>query len=427
MILGFTPFECVCNCIFYFEFCVFIGSVLTPRFNKCWTYASYAFVILLALLGSGLFAKMSFMRILTLPVILMIYNLVFYRDKRLRCIFAAWMVPVIIFLSEIIVVALIYNPEMLQARLHEAPIGEQILCWGVEMLSAAFLYWCAALVLNRVRNHFRIRDMLMYVFFPVSQFLLLYGWINTSRELGQSTQQQLLILAVLVVCLVADVGLFASMILVSRQRDLEQENQLLARQIDVQRSHYAGLTVQFESIRSMRHDIAKHLTAISAMLSAGLNSEAAAYAAELDRRAYDRNLGICEHPVVDAYIYSAIQKGKEMGITVDAAVSVPADVNILPTDLICTYGNLLDNSFDACYQCPNSVIRVRTSVLGEYLVISTVNPLGPVKEQKSHIRGLERGIGFKVLGDLATKYNGNFHYFIENGNFCAEITYWLKG
>ena len=333
MILEFTPFELACNGIFYAEFCVFLNAVLTPRFRKGWMCLSYVFLVVVTLMATLLFEKMTLMRILTLPVILMGYNLLFFRDKPLRCIFSAWLVPVVIFLSEVLVVALIYNADMLNATLNTAPIQEQVLCWGVEMVSAGVLYWVTSLVLNRVRNRFSIREMLMYTFFPVSQFLLLFGWMNAARELGQSSNHQLMVLAVLLVCLGADAGLFASMIRMSHQIELETENQLLAEQIEAQRAHYADLAAQYENIRSMRHDIAKHISAMDGLLVSGRHEEAAAYVSELRAGSYDKDLGICEHPVVDAYLYSAVHKAKERQVILDAVVVVPCDISIAATDL----------------------------------------------------------------------------------------------
>ena len=388
-------------------------------------YASYPALVVLVLLASTLSAKMTLLRILTMPVLLMAYNLIFYRDKRLRCIFAAWLVVVIIFLSEIMVVAFIYNEEMLNASIHEASLREQIVCWGSEMITAGVLYWVTALALNRVRNRFSVREMLMYTFFPVSQFLLLYGWINAIRQLDRSTDQQLLVLVVMIVCLAADVGVFASMIRVSRQIELETENRFLAAQIEAQREHYTELTAQYEDIRRMRHDIAKHIHAMDGLLTTGRSGEAAAYVAELKAGAYHSSLGICEHPVVDAFLYSAVQSAARGGFVLDVAVSVPADVPVASTDLVCTYGNLMDNAFEACEGLEGAAVRLRTHIAAGYLVISTENPIGPDSGRKTRIQGLERGIGLRVLAGLAEKYNGSFRYSGENGVFRAEILYRL--
>lgn len=427
MIFGFKPFEMLCNIIFYFEFCVFLHNVLTPRFRKLWTYLSYVVLVIFVLLASTVFEKMSLLRISILPVTLMIFNLIFYRDKRLRCIFCAWLVLGIMFLSEVIVVALVYSHEMLDASLQDAPIGEQLICWGIEMVSAGVMYWASSVVMNRVRNRFRVREMLMYTFFPVSQCLLLYGWINTARQLGRSPEQQLLVFVVLLICLIADAGLFASMIRVSNQVELETENRLLAAQIEDQRAHYAGITAQYESIRAMRHDIAKHISAMDSLLVSGRNEEAAAYVSELRTGSYDKSLGICEHPVVDAYLYSAIHKSKENHITLDAVVSIPTDISVTSTDLVCTFGNLLDNAFEACLGQEGAVIKLRAGIKAGCLLISTENPLGTGHEKKVRIHGLERGLGLRVLKKMAEKYDGSLRYYAENDTFRTEVTYLLKG
>ena len=425
MIFGFTPFECICNLIFYSEFCVFLNSILTPRFGKCCTYISNLIVVVYLLLVSTVFARMSVLRILTLPVSLTVYNLIFYRDKRLRCVFAAWIVPVIIFLSEVIVVALVYNQEMLAAQLHTAPMKEQILCWGVEMVSAGLLYLVTSLVLNRVRNKLGVREMLMFTFFPMSQFLLLYGWMNATR-FSTNEYHRLLVLVAMFLCLGTDVGLFAAILRVSRQKELEVENFQLAAQIEAQRTHYADLTVQYESIRRMRHDINKHINAVRSLLVAGRNEDAAAYMEEIDEAPYDMTLGICEHPVVDAFLHSAMGKAEKNGFSLDALVSVPAEVPIAASDLVCTYGNLLENAFEACRDVPGATVTLRTAVHSGYLAISTENPVGPETGRRTRIQGLERGIGFRVLKDLAKKYNGSFRYQTDGDVFRAEITYRLE-
>lgn len=421
MILGFTPLEIIFNVIFYMEFCVFLHHVLIPRFSGKWMWPIYFFLSVGLIALSALFPRMTVLRILTLPVVLSVFNMIFYRDKRLRCIFVAWLVMLVIFLSEIMVVAFVYQPEMLEARLYEASLKDQIVCWLVEYISAGIMYWVISLVMNRVRNRLTVREMVMYSFFPVSQGLLLYGWLNATR-LNGGDNFRLLVVFVMLICLAADAGLFASMLRLSRQTELETENRFLAAQIEAQREHYAELTAQYESIRRMRHDIAKHLNVMDELLSSGQSEAAAAYVAELQVSSYDRSLGICQHPVVDAYLHNAIRRAKETGLVLDVSVSIPADAAIADTDLVCTFGNLLDNAFEACEGLPGAVIQIRGHVAAGCLMISTENPLGEQKEKKARIRGLERGIGLRVLENLAKKYGGSFRYGMDNGSFRSEIT-----
>lgn len=286
-IWGFTPLEFVCNIVFYFEFCLFFHMVLTPRFKRSRMFLSYSVLVLALLAMSNVLPRMSILRVLQVPIALMVFNCIFYKDKLLRCVFCAWVVVVIILFSEYVCLATLYVPEVLSGSLSSASVKDQVFVWSVEMTSAGVMYWLTALALNRVRNRFNVREMLMYSFFPVSQFLLLYGWLNATRLSGED-RHQLLIIVVMLLCLAADVGLFASMFRVSRQIELETENRLLAAKIEAQRAHYEELTAQYDNIRRMRHDIAKHINAMDALLAAGREEEAAAYAAEL-AETYDRN------------------------------------------------------------------------------------------------------------------------------------------
>lgn len=424
MILEFTVFEYICNVIFYLEFCVFLHAILTPRFKTGWMILAYLFLTNGILIASHFSMKMSMARILLLPGTLMVFNCIMYRDKRLRCIFCAWLVMAIMFLAELLVLAVAYPPEMLAGRISDASVLNQILYWSMEIGGGAVLYWVVSLVMNRVRNRFTVREMLMYSFFPVSQCLLIYGWLNATRFSG-GERHQLLVIIVVFLCLLADVGLFTSMIRVSRRAELEMENRLLEAQVSMQQSHYRELSAQHESIRRMRQEVDGHIRAMNELLASGRHSEAAAYVTELRGSAYDRTLGICQHPVVDAYLHNAAQRAGEEGLRLEIKASVPADISIADTDLVCTFGNLLDNAFEACAGRGGAVIHLRAHTAAGYLLISTENPIGDAGEKKQRIQGLERGIGLRVLEGLAEKYSGSLRYGAEDDSFRTEITYKL--
>lgn len=423
-IFGTPIFEYICNILFYLEYCLFLHSVLTPRFKTKWMMLSYLLLTNGVMLVSFLFVKMSVGRILLLPTILMIFNCAVYKDKRLRCIFCAWLVVAIMFLTELLVLAIAYPPEMLAGRISDATMKNQLLYWSMELGGGAVLYWLVSLWMNRVKNRFNVREMLMYSFFPVSQCLLLYGWINATRFSG-GERHQIMIAVVVVLCFIADAGLFTSMLRVSRRAELETENRLLEAQVAIQQTHYRELSAQHENIRRMREEVAGYIRAMNELLASGRNEEAAAYVTELRETSYDRSLGICQHPVVDAYLHNAAQRAAETGVALEIKVSVPAVVSVVDTDLVCTFGNLLDNAFEACEGQEDASVFLRAAVMTGYLVITMENSLGGEKEKKARIQGLERGIGLRVLEGLAKKYDGNLRYGEENGLFRTEIAYKL--
>lgn len=287
-IWGFTPLEFVVNFILYYAFFLFADQVMTCRIRSVWRFAVYGAATVFILFFSSLVEKMSALCVFALPVELMLFNLLLFRDKPLRAIFSAWCCFLILLISEFLVIGLFFPQEVVELRFEEMPILDQVMIWSVDAVSLMLLLWLVSLGMNRVRNKFSLREMLMYAFFPVSQCFMLYGWMMSILENAGDDGQQVLALVVMVICLAADVGLFTSMFRVSRQIELEAENRLLAAQIERQRAHYEELTAQYESIRRMRHDIAKHIDAMDALLATGRGEDAAAYVSEL-AQVYDRN------------------------------------------------------------------------------------------------------------------------------------------
>lgn len=110
----------------------------------------------------------------------------------------------------------------------------------------------------------------------------------------------------MLVCIAADAFLYLAVRGMAQRSALKAKNDLLSAQIDRQKEHYAALTAQYANIRRMRHDIAKHLDTMQALLQSGQYQAAAAYSNEVSAQAQvQAHLGICENPIVDAYLFPA--------------------------------------------------------------------------------------------------------------------------
>lgn len=413
-------FELMCNSVLLIIVHIFLNTMLTMRYSKHFTWIMQGLHVVAAMTVCELIARTSPCRAIVVPVSVLLFVLFMYRDRWWTCVFLTICYGIL----ESIAVALFYPADLVAGAVQMPPM-HAFLAWMPLIFATVFFLWLVFLGLRWMQDRIGFRELLMYAGFPISQFLLFLGW---NRAVGLSGQDanDIYMFVIMLFCAVADIGLFASMFRVSRQAELETENRLLAFQIEAQRAHYTDITAQYESIRHMRHDIAKHIAAMDSLLASGRSEEAAAYVAELKAVSYDASLGICEHPVVDAFLHRTIRNGEADGWSVEASVTVPADISVSDTDLICTFGNLLDNAVEACSGMKDPVIRMSARVAAGFLVISMENPVGPSDERKSRIPGLARGVGLRVLEDLAEKYDGSFHYTAADGVFRAEITYRLE-
>ena len=258
-------------------------------------------------------------------------------------------------------------------------------------------------------NQLPARQYWFFLFFPVSQFVLLTGYVFSIAE-NISTRTSLLVLGCTVVCFAADFIWFREIRRLSDNARLKAENDLLGRQIEAQREYYKTLTANYADMAALRHDIANHMFTVRALLLDGKSDEAMQYAARLEQSpAAQSILSACKNSVVHSFLRHRLQelKGKEISSSFDVTLAPVAGIS--DTDLIIALGNLLDNAVEACMAAQERRIRLTVRQTDGYIHIETENTCAPgTMPKKRRIAYLDRGIGSSILRSLAEQYHGSY-------------------
>ena len=199
---------------------------------------------------------------------------------------------------------------------------------------------------------------------------------------------------------------------------------MLEKQLDTQLSHYTALTSQYEINRRIRHDILHHVNTIQYLLANGQQQEATEYAGQfLAENQRGSQLGQCDNPVVDAFLYGRVKEAEAQGVTVDTNVILPSELPVSNTDLIIVFGNLMDNAMEACAKVESPAIQMNAHVEKGHLVITESNPAPPEPEQRKQRRipELERGVGMHILESVTEKYHGSCVSEIHDGQYSVSI------
>lgn len=115
------------------------------------------------------------------------------------------------------------------------------------------------------------------------------------------------------------------------------------------------------------------------------------------------------------------------GLRLATDVSLPSNLSVTNPDLICIFGNLLNNAQEACQAMPDADIHLSVTYHEPYLRIVCTNPLandlqGQSDEQKKRrIPELERGIGHSILRTMAERYDGQFRTETTGQSYEAEV------
>lgn len=353
-------------------------------------------------------------------IIYVAFFLWLFTDPKLKIFFSLFMLLVCGGFIELVGTGTYFPPEVLLELRSFSPLKGG--CYAaVHIPLTAIFYYLLYLFLNRFRYSLGIRDYLLFALFPFSHFLMMYGWIELLR-IYDGAEYTVHFLIAIAACAAADIGVFQAVRHTTQKAQLAAENDQLALQLKAQEKHYTDLTAQYESIRRMRHDIANHLNVMQSLLESSQNDEAAAYISELIAQPYDTTLGLCEHPIVDAFLRSKITSAKTDGTEIRCQISLRADLPVSNVDLIRAFGNLLDNACEACSNISGAVVDLKCVESHGLLIIITENPMpdAPFEKQEG-IPGLERGVGTRILTDLAQKYDGRLKQEEQSGLHRAEL------
>ena len=398
-----------------------LNFTLTMRYSRKLTLFLQCLWFPLYFFGSRALPFLSEMRVLFSFIIYIAAALILYTDHWSKIFFSSAMVFATIITNEVIGASLYYPEEALMGNSLSMSTPEFLKFMSVSLATAAILYLLLCLFLNRQKYRLKAADWGLFALFPVSQYVLMYGWFDSIRY-TDSSGRALFFVIVICSCIISNIGLLAAVMRIAQRTQLAAENSILAAQVDSQEKHYQDLTSQYESIRRMRHDIANHLNAMEGLMASGRNTEAQEYLKELNSTPIDSTLGMCEHPVVDAFLHNRISAARSSGVEIEAAIDLPANVPVSNVDLIRVFGNMLDNALEAYYQCAPQKILISCSRARGCLIISTTNPVNHSSNIKGQrIAGLERGIGQHVLSDIAAKYGGSLSFSEDEGIFSAEL------
>lgn len=411
------------NILYYCMWFAVLNRTHCPRFGRAATLTvEFIFNLLILNIAMCLMPFMSGLRMFLGYAAFFLVCFVLFRDPKLKISLTLCLLMILNVLNEMLGAATYFPAAALAGTLELMSNTELILqFYGPYLticgLSCLLLY----IFLNHNSLSLSVWDCALLVLFPMSQFILMVGWLKL-LVVDRSFAASLFFAAAMFICLLADIALFIVIRSVAHRAQLESENRQFAQLMDEQVKHYEALTTQYEDIRRMRHDIAKHMDTVDSLLSRGEHDQARIYVSEMKGESRESTVQFCRHPVADAFLHSRLKAAEEKGIKTDFMGDIRADVDISSTDLIRCLGNLLDNAYEGCQAAGSNAITLRCAESGEHLVIITENrnaATSTVRQQR--IPGLERGVGTRVLSDIAAKYAGSFASEETDGIYRARL------
>lgn len=219
------------------------------------------------------------------------------------------------------------------------------------------------------------------------------------------------------------------------QQEEKIQNGLLAAQMDSIRRHIGQVESLYQSIRSIRHDMANHIITLERLYAGNKAEEAKAYTLELKaalaEAAGDINSG---NPVTDVILQEMRVEAEKRKIRFDMDFHYPTGAGVNAFDISVILNNALQNALDNAEKGGEPYISILSYRRNNAYMIEIHNSFtgnlqwdeGKGLPVTSKGKGDIHGYGLANIRKVAGKYFGDIDVTLRNGDFCLSIMLMLE-
>ena len=303
-------------------------------------------------------------------------------------------------------------------------ITQRYICMA---LCKVFLFTVSILVLRlwKSKTHFSLFDLLIYVVLPCASIYELYVLIRIGMLYDLDRVKILVIGTIIGICVI---NIFSYILFKRLSESLHEtyELKLYHQQVEDEKKLYAEMNDNYQRICKIKHDVNKHIDAISALVYNGEGETAEEALTELKNRigsiAGSLTTG---NPTIDFIINSKLSDHKDLNLfLINSSINVD---RVDPLDLASLIGNIIDNALEALEKSTEKRLEIDFSTSDDYQSIIIKNSIdSSVLETNPDLDSTKKdkvnpGLGTKIIRDITEKYEGICSFFEKNGMFGVHV------
>ena len=214
--------------------------------------------------------------------------------------------------------------------------------------------------------------------------------------------------------------LYAILVLENHQR-LEEADKLAS----LRESYYQGLQREERQVRTLRHDLRNHLTALRGLVDMGEDGKALQYIDQLaDSPALRGGKRLCENDAANAVLSAKAEAMGRSGLTADFSVSLPKDLPLAEVDLCALLGNAADNAMEAAEEAEDKTVTLRCRAEKGLFMLRVENAYaGELAPDLATTKADRTSHGFGLAGmrEIAERLGGSLETRAGGGRFQLVV------
>lgn len=249
---------------------------------------------------------------------------------------------------------------------------------------------------------------------PFSTDVEYYFYLNIVKKFGYT---------ILPFVFISALTLLLAAVVLSRHETLEQESKMAA----LREVYYSGLKQEQNQLRTLRHDLRNHITALQGLLEQDKQSELAHYLTQLSESpALGSGKSYTDNEIVNIVLSSKASQMETVGLVPNFTVQLPKNLPISAPDLCALFGNALDNAIEGASDAKNHDILLRAKVDKGLFILQVQNEIGSVVNADLSTTKTDtgrHGFGLTGMQEIAVRHGGSLNTTVKNGLFELFICF----
>lgn len=214
----------------------------------------------------------------------------------------------------------------------------------------------------------------------------------------------------------------------------KMENEYIKEQMRIYHKHYDKLILEKERLKKINHDIKNHIICLKEIVRK--EDRVSKYVEEIENIIYiDNNTFSTGNMILDILINEKYNECQKLEIDFISDIYNIEKLDFISSIDICTiFGNLLDNSIEACKKVKyiNKKIEIKGNIVNNFFVLKIYNTKeGEIKKLDNRILTTKEdveyhGIGLKSIKDIINKYNAKLSLKYDEFSFNVTIIFPLN-
>lgn len=405
--------------------------MLTPKYGKALSR------IMIAVMAAASICCSYIARSLPTPVSYLFYQslmllpiLLFYKEKKKTCLFAAALIEAATFIMDMTVSACLlkifgYYPTKVLPYTWSTIL--------VVLLLDVFItcFYALIVIIWRKRlGKYSVKSMTLFMLFPVGQLLFIMACTYPTWAMGSTFDvfDNPFMIAAAIASVASDILMFIAL---RENNSLETANERAAqaeKEMELQLQYYSELTEKMTEIREYRHDINNLVSVAEAMITESTSQTGRDYIDEMKRKAESMKFPVyTSSEIANAVLWKKEREARQVGVDFKVRADISESFPLDKIDICSLFANLLDNAVNEAKETEEKTVEVTAGRRFGLLMVEVVNSadnnleITGRKKLKSAKDG-DHGHGLGIVEKIAEKYDGRFVFEVKDGKARAAVS-----